>query len=151
MNQPDRIKLQPSGSGFNLPESEWQAALNKAQADQIAGIRHAELSGDPTWRLHVAEISSKVNCHVHLHGHEKYEIVSGTGVLFSGPVEKTDDEDGFVVLSADLLSVKAGDSFVVPESFAHQLTKTGSQPLIIIFACPDTHLANDRHLLLTEN
>ncbi len=45
------------------------------------------------------------------------------------------------------LAVKAGDSFVIPEGFAHQLVRDGESPLTIIFACPDSHLGDDRFLL----
>lgn len=45
------------------------------------------------------------------------------------------------------LQVRAGDSFVVPQGFAHQLVRTGESPLTIIFACPDSHLGEDRFLL----
>lgn len=45
------------------------------------------------------------------------------------------------------LRVKAGDSFVIPQSFAHQLVRDGESPLTIIFACPDSHLNEDRFLL----
>lgn len=45
------------------------------------------------------------------------------------------------------LQVKAGDSFVIPEGFAHQLVRSGEAPLTIIFACPDSHLNENRFLL----
>lgn len=136
----------------------WRQALSSCRLDKLAGIRHAELHGTPEMRLHVAEISTRVNCHYHRHGEELYQVVEGAGILHFGAVEHRvcDDNHGkiafdkgseILVAWQQPLRVKAGDSFVIPEGFAHQLVRDGDAPLTIIFACPDSHLADDRFLL----
>lgn len=141
----DRIKILSEAHSFGIAESCWRQALACALPDKVAGIRHAELGGDSSWRLHVAEISDKVTCHVHLSGHEVYEIVSGSGNLLSGPVNKVGSS--YQPVRCDSLAVAAGDVFSVPERFAHQLVRSGNDPLIIIFACSDNHLGSDRLVL----
>ena len=197
------------GNLLDISEPEWRQALNASQFDKAAGIKHAKLHGSPEWRYHVAEITSKVNCHYHRHGEEVYEVVEGAGILHFGAVENRvrDGGNGKIAVdkaglsgseaintackvinsathlaaghgafpiaglaalnvSSDILKeaieelesetsvawqqplrVKAGDSFVIPEGFAHQLVRDGDAPLTIIFACPDSHLADDRFLL----
>jgi len=144
-NVTEKIKLLSAAHGFDIAQNVWRAALNRAKPDPVARIRHAELGGDSSWRLHVAEISDKVACHVHFDGHEIYEIVSGSGVMLSSPVAAAGGE--FRAIRSDSLSVKAGDVFSVPEGFAHQLVRSGNEPLIIIFACSDNHLGEDRQVL----
>lgn len=144
-NQEEKIVKLTAAHGFGIDQNVWHSALAKAERDVAVGIRHAELGGDSSWRLHVAEISGKIACHVHHQGHEVYEIVSGSGVMLSGPVEKSGQSQK--VARCDSLAVKAGDVFSVPEGFAHQLVRDGAEPLIIIFACSDNHLGEDRMIL----
>ncbi|KAF1082259.1 MAG: hypothetical protein GQF41_1899 [Candidatus Rifleibacterium amylolyticum] len=144
-NATEKIKLLSAAHGFGIAQNVWREALEKAKPDLVAKIRHAELGGDSSWRLHVAEISDRVACHVHFEGHEIYEIVRGSGVMLSAPVEGSGASCRAV--RCDSLPVKAGDVFSVPEGFAHQLVRSGSEPLIIIFACSDNHLGEDRQVL----
>jgi len=144
-NVAERIRLLSAAHGFGIAQNVWREALDQAKPDPVARIRHAELGGDSSWRLHVAEISDKVACHVHFDGHEIYEIVSGSGVMLSSPVEK--NGSACRVVRCDSLPVGAGDVFSVPEGFAHQLVRNGNEPLIIIFACSDNHLGEDRQVL----
>ena len=132
----------PWGISFDVGENSWRAALAAAKVDLVASIKHAQLQGDESWRLHVAEISHKVACHVHKNGIEVYEIVAGTGTLCSGPADLSDESPQ--LLARHKLPVKEGDAFVVPGCYAHQLVRSGSAPLIILFACPDEHLGADR-------
>lgn len=141
----EKISRLSSVHRFGIAETAWRKALMSATLDSVAGIKHAELCGDSSRRLHVAEISDKVTCHVHLCGCEAYEIVSGGGKLLSGPVSKTGGV--YLPIRYDSLTVKAGDVFNVPENFAHQLVRVGNEPLIIIFACSDSHLGSDRLVL----
>jgi len=134
-------RLSP-GNGFDISIEILQESLAKAEPDKIANIRHAQLTGDALWRLHVAEIADKVACHMHGSGCEVYEIVSGLGTLYSGPVARSEPRTG--LLQSHSLKVASGDVFIVPQGYAHQLVRTGNEPLIIIFACPDSHLAEDR-------
>ena len=46
----------------------WKQALDKVSIDPVANIKHTELYGEIKWRIHVAQISSKVTCHVHCNG-----------------------------------------------------------------------------------
>lgn len=144
-NAAEKIRLLSSAHGFGIAPNVWQEALARAKTDLVAKIRHAELGGDSSWRLHVAEISDRVACHVHFEGHEIYEIVCGCGVMLSAPVKSS----GALcrTVRCDSLPVKAGDVFSVPEGFAHQLVRSGNEPLIIIFACSDNHLGEDRMVL----
>lgn len=126
----------------------WRAALGNVEPDPIAGIRHSSITGNEAWRLHVAEIPEKVTCHYHTCGDEIYEVVEGSGILHYGPVQKT--AENVTVSWQKPLEVSAGATFSIPEWFAHQLVRTGSGPLTIIFACPDTHLGSDRFIIAKE-
>lgn len=136
----------------DVDDKVWRQALSSCRLDKIAGIRHAELHGTPEMRLHVAEISTRVNCHYHRRGEERYQVVEGAGNLHYGIV--CEPAAGLAEAGAapavdwqKPLAVKAGDSFIIPQGFAHQLVRDGDAPLTIIFACPDSHLADDRFLL----
>ncbi|MGB3300538.1 MAG: hypothetical protein WBA76_19925, partial [Phormidesmis sp.] len=115
------------------------------------GIRHAALSGDEGWRIHVAAIPKQVGCHYHQQGDETYEVVQGEGTLHFGKVvaQGVNSADLQTVEWASPLKVAAGDCFVIPEGYAHQLKRRGAEDLTILFACPDAHIddAGDRHHL----
>lgn len=136
----------PEESVFlQIDETIWKRALQSASHDNQAMIRHASISGGPEWRLHVAEIEKAVACHVHFSGTEHYKVVAGTGVLCYGPVLGKDGD--YRIAWQKKVAVGNGDMFVIPENYAHQLMRKGKEPLIILFACPDTHLGNDRVIL----
>lgn len=139
------VELLPPGSGFAVASELWRSALAETTPDVVAKIRHAQLQGNPDWRLHIAEIDDKVACHLHRQEIEVYEIVAGSGILYSGPVAI--NESNLELISHNKLVVEAGDVFIVPEGYAHQLLRVGNEPLIIIFACPDAHLAEDRLIM----
>jgi oxalate decarboxylase/phosphoglucose isomerase-like protein (cupin superfamily) len=109
------------------------------------GIRHAKIQGCAAYSTHVAQIPSQVGCHYHSQGDEDYAVVQGQGILFFGKVE------GQQVMPEAWrsIAVTTGDSFVIPEGFAHQLRRTGDEDLIILFGCPDSHLDDtaDRFML----
>jgi len=137
--------IELGGDSLNVPETVWRGALKNVQLDTIAGIRHAELYGQPSWRLHVAEITGKVNCHFHKCGAEIYEVVEGAGTLYYGRVIGSGDlQNKLAITWEEARPVSTGDHFTIPEGFAHQLVRHGDAPLTIIFACPDTHLGTDR-------
>lgn len=139
------IKLSGLESSLGVKENVWRLALSEATPDPIANIKHAKLNGTAEWRIHVAEIPEKVACHVHFFGNEVYEVLEGEGILHYGSVEQK--KLHFVVNWNEPLNVRAGDTFNIPEGYAHQLFKLGNCPLRILFACPDRHLEDDRHLL----
>lgn len=130
---------------FAVAEDIWRESLENALPDPVAQIRHAVVGGEAAWRVHVAEIQCKVACHAHFAGEEQYEIVSGAGKLHYGPVITS--AGAFQINWQKPLAVKAGDTFLIPEGYAHQLVREGNVPLIILFACPDSHLGNDRTVL----
>jgi mannose-6-phosphate isomerase-like protein (cupin superfamily) len=138
----ETINKLPQEKGFSIAKENWQTALAKAESDHVAKIKHARLKGNKSWRLHVAEISDKVACHVHESGIEVYEIVSGKGTLFYGPAIPASGNPAVKLVKE--LSVTEGDVFIVPAGYAHQLLNIGSEHLIILFACPDRHLGDDR-------
>jgi len=134
-----------TNEGLHVEEKDWRSALSRVSVDQAANIRHAEIHGSAEWRIHVAEIAERVACHVHRKDDEVYEIVAGSGVLFYSMIEEC--PEGIKTGEVFRLPVKTGDVFVVPFNCAHQLVNTGAESLIILFACPDSHLGNDRFML----
>lgn len=141
----DRIKILTKADGLRVEEKIWRKALGEVSADNLANIRHAAINGTAAWRLHVAEIADRVTCHVHRNGEELYEIADGAGVLFYAKIRET--ASGLVVTDIFSLPVKAGDVFIVPPDFAHQLVNINKDRLVILFACPDSHLGADRFIL----
>jgi mannose-6-phosphate isomerase-like protein (cupin superfamily) len=131
--------------GFTVPAIQWQDALKNAAFDKVAKIRHAELEGNPDWRKHVAEIQKKVACHVHFSGDEVYEVVAGAGTMYLGVVDREDSGDKISEKAS--VALNTGDTLVIPAGVAHQLVRSGKESLIIIFACADSHLAEDRRVL----
>ena len=141
------IEVNHDGLSLGIAESAWREALAKAVPDPIVGIRHAPIKGDTSYRFHVAAIPTQVGCHFHAHGNEDYAVVSGSGTLYWGkPVRGS---DGYSVQWGKPVDVTTGDSFVIPEGYAHQLRKRGAGDLVILFACPDSHLddTKDRTML----
>ncbi len=132
-------------TGFTVPAVQWQEALKKAAPDEIAKIRHAQLDGGSEWRKHVAEIPEKVACHVHFSGDEVYEVVAGSGTMYLAAVEPETVAEQ--IPGATSLELNVGDTLVIPAGIAHQLVRTGNDNLVIIFACADSHLAEDRRVL----
>ncbi len=144
----EKLKLQSDHSRLGIARAAWEVALEKAQADPVVKIRHAVVDGDTQYRTHVAAISDRVGCHFHAHGDEGYAVVRGQGTLYWGKAERTDE--GYSVPHPETpVSVREGDSFTIPEGYAHQLKNDGEGDLIIVFGCPDTHLDDkaDRTLL----
>ncbi|MCK5086903.1 MAG: hypothetical protein KAQ90_05250 [Melioribacteraceae bacterium] len=143
----DLLKLEKFGNNLSIAEAEWKKALAVAEPDPVVGIRHAVVSGDEHYRIHVAAIPNQVGCHFHKVGNEDYEIVEGNGILYWGIV--TIDNGKFTVNWEEPVNVNCGDSFVIPEGYAHQLCKLGDSDLTILFGCPDTHIDDsaDRFIL----
>ena len=139
------IKVEQGFSWIGIKESIWREALERAVPDPSVGIRHAQISGNEDYRIHVASIPEQVGCHYHSTGDEVYSVVEGSGILTVGTVI-----DGEVPPTEwRSLFVTKGDSFVIPENCAHQLRRSGLEDLTILFGCPDAHLSDvhDRHHL----
>lgn len=147
MDNSEILRLNDPTLRLNTPHADWQAALANAKPDPTVGIRHAALSVDTTCRIHVAAIPHHVGCHFHKIGDETYDVVQGQGTLHFGKV--TSNSNDHTVTWQVPLNVAPGDCFVIPEGYAHQLQKRGSEDLAILFACPDAHLDDegDRYLL----
>lgn len=137
------IQLKTVGDSLGVERSVWQAALSSAEPDPVVNIRHGDISGNAEYRKHVAAIPKQVGCHFHAIGDEDYAVVEGQGILFFGKTTRGEVQPQ----DWKTIAVSAGDSFVIPEGYAHQLCKTGEGDLTILFGCPDTHLAGDRYLL----
>ena len=119
-------------------------ALESAVPDSSVGIAHAALAGDADFRLHITKLlpGAKVKAHRHLQGEELYIISSGCGTLYTGTVS----EVGIEVWN-EPISVQGGDTFSISPKMLHQLHNTGEAPLVLIFGCPDSHLASDREVV----
>lgn len=92
-----------------------------------------------------------MGAHFHAVGSEDYAVVSGQGTLYWGKV-KTDEKFGeFRIYQEPPVTVKTGDSFVIPEGYAHQLKSTGDEELVIVFGCPDHHLSGDHDRTILPN
>jgi mannose-6-phosphate isomerase-like protein (cupin superfamily) len=148
------LSLRSDRASLGASEEEWRTALTGANPDPAVGIRHAALSGDEHYRLHVASIPQRVGCHYHRIGDEQYSVVQGQGVMHFGLVNEQqygamgDTTTKGVVRRWYQLAVKVGDTFTIPQQYAHQLCSVGSEELVIVFACPDSHLdERDRTLL----
>lgn len=74
--------------------------------------------------------------HYHCQGDEVYIIFSGMGVIKTWQPENAAD------MAA--VQVEQGDMFNIPPGTVHQLVNAGTQPLVLLFACPPEHLAADR-------
>ena len=147
MSDASTIKVKSDGLALGIAEHAWREALAKAIPDPVVGIRHAPIKGDASYRFHVAAIPTQVGCHFHADGDEDYAVVAGSGTLHWGKPVKSDG--GYAVQWGKPIDVSTGDSFVIPEGYAHQLRKRGADDLVILFACPDSHLddTKDRTML----
>jgi mannose-6-phosphate isomerase-like protein (cupin superfamily) len=134
---------QRDNSASGVKDSEWRERLALVETDATVGIRHAAISGSADYRTHVAAIPVQVGCHYHAEGDEKYAVVEGQGILYFGKIENGQVRPE----SWRSIAVSMGDSFIIPEGYAHQLRKTGEGDLTIVFGCPDSHLENDRFML----
>ncbi len=119
-------------------------ALESAVLDSSVGIAHAALTGDADFRLHVTKLlpGAKVKAHRHFAGEELYIISFGSGSLYTGVVSEAGTE-----VWNEPISVRAGDTFSISPTMLHQLHNTGTTPLVLIFGCPDSHLAADREVV----
>jgi len=113
--------------------------VSKGEMDQVAGIKITHLAGDADLSFYLAEIepSKKINAHYHKKGTEIYQIFEGSGEIRIGKNKNANNWD-------IQKTVKKGDCFSVGEGQVHQLVNTGNEKLILLFACPKSHLSNDR-------
>jgi len=116
-------------------------ALKDAEKDGAVGIRSIRLSGDDSFAFYAAEIDGlkRIGAHYHTKGNEIYQVVEGSGKMNIGVVTEENQ-----VQWKESVAVKKGDCFSVMEREVHQLENTSSEKLIIIFACPYSHISTDR-------
>ena len=116
-------------------------SISKAEMNPLVGIRIAFLTGDDSLSFYVAEIGphKKVGSHYHISGIEIYQILEGSGEIHLGNPLINDSVNWTVSKK-----VKMGDCFTVAEKEVHQLINTEDTKLLILFACPKSHLAENR-------
>ncbi|PTU69904.1 cupin domain-containing protein [Chromobacterium haemolyticum] len=119
---------------------DWKLELENGVYDKSVGIKILKLAGDAGFSTYLTEIAPGVaiNGDYHRHGDEHYHIVSGRGEM-----RLVDVATG----AARTQAVAEQSSFVVPANTQHQLSNTGVAPLVLMFSCPASHLADDRHFL----
>lgn len=138
-NSAEILRLKTDNNSLGISQESWLTALKEAKPDPIVQIRHGSLNGSADYRLHVAAIPKRVGCHFHKHGNEDYAVVQGNGRLYWGKVTKESNVEW-----EKPVDVRTGDSFIIPEGYAHQLASTNKgTELVIIFGCPDSHLDDD--------
>jgi len=116
-------------------------ALKVAKKDEAVGIRSIRLSGDDDFAVYGAQIDGlkRIGAHYHTKGNEIYQVIDGEGKMHIGNPK----EDGKVEW-LEPLEVKTGDCFTIYEGQVHQLENIAPEDLIIIFACPYSHISTDR-------
>ena len=117
-------------------------ALQKVSSQEVydpaVGIRIATVLEDATCSYYATEIApgKSVMPHYHCQGSEVYIIFSGTGVIKTWQPHDAAD--------VAMVQVEHGDVFNIPSGTVHQLVNTGTQPLVLLFACAPEHLGADR-------
>lgn len=116
----------------------WEALIDSCNFDEKVGIKIAKLNGDDQFSTFISVIEPKkaVSPHYHKYGDEYYHIISGSGEIKLKDMS-TNEEKSY--------EVKQYESFTVKENTMHQLINTGSEPLILMFSCPKSHLNDDRY------
>jgi mannose-6-phosphate isomerase-like protein (cupin superfamily) len=146
------LQLSRNGPLFDIDPVKWRNYLAYAPHDSTAGIAHACFSGShlPGYRLHVARIDDRVNNHFHRVGSEHYAVVEGSGIIFFGKVVESPGKTPTVEKPYSMY-VEQGDTFTIPEGYAHQLCALGSKPITLIFSCPDSHLSEQDRIMLKDS
>ena len=119
-------------------------ALEKAEFDKEVGISIAPLTGNSDFSLFAAEIApnTKIGAHYHKHEHEIYQLLEGSGKMYTGIPDKNNK-----VKWNEPFEVKKGDCFTINEGVVHQLFNSSNQKMIVLFGCSKSHLENDRFVV----
>jgi len=127
--------------GKSLGVSNIYEALKDAKWDETVGIKIVKLTGNDSFAFYASEIDAykRVVAHYHTEGVEVYQVIEGKGNIYIG----TPKDDGEVDWKQPV-SVKAGDCFTVNSPEVHQLVNISSERLVIVFACPFSHISTDR-------
>lgn len=136
---------------------DWDDALARCSADAATGLRIAHLSGDAKFSTYLARIEpgSRVRAHVHAAGDEHYHVLEGEGTLILRDLAHGDVAQGVTQGLTQGLTQSRGirmpigrrQSFVIGPHVAHELLNTGPVPLLLLFSCPQSNLAEDREFL----
>lgn len=115
--------------------------LKTAEFNPAVGIRIAPLSGNEYFSFYGAELApqAKITAHYHKSGFELYFLVKGNGIMYTGKPEPT----GAVSWNPALI-LEEGDCFTINEGEVHQLYNPSDNPVVLVFACPQSHLSTDR-------
>ncbi|MCD6027139.1 MAG: cupin protein [Solimicrobium sp.] len=119
---------------------DWKSALEICVYDETVGIKIAKLNGNTQFGTYLTSIDpgKSVNPHYHKKGEEHYHIIEG-----SGEIELINVKTRIRTTT----KVNKYSSFTVNPNTSHQLKNTGSEPLILMFSCPESHLNEDRFLM----
>lgn len=123
-----------------------QEELKKAILDPKVNIKIASLAGDETMAIYstILKPQSQPTAHVHSRGIELYQILEGSGEIYTGKLV------GEKVVWNTPKKVAAGDVFAINPGVVHQLKNTStSVDLLLMFVCPHSHLKEDR--VITES
>ena len=125
----------------NLKINNIYESISKAQFDSVVEIKIMFLTGDENLGFYVAEIGphQRVGAHYHFAGTEIYQVLEGSGEIHIG--KPIDEKNVEWTLSK---KVKVGDCFTIKEGQVHQLINDQDEKLLILFACPKSHLSDNR-------
>jgi quercetin dioxygenase-like cupin family protein len=118
-------------------------ALKDASMDNSAGIKIVKLSGDESLSFYAADIAphTALTPHYHKEGIDAYQILKGTGTMKTGPFAQ-----GATVWT-EKFTANEGDCFHIEAGIVHQILNETDEQLILVFACPESHVGSDRHFV----
>jgi quercetin dioxygenase-like cupin family protein len=121
-------------------ENVFDALEKKSKADLAVGIHIAKLLDGEGVSYYATRLMPglRINRHYHSEGSETYLILEGSGLIHTWSPE----EQG-----VRTRKVHCGSIFDIPPNVAHQLENDSSEPLVLIFICKPSHLADDRVLV----
>jgi quercetin dioxygenase-like cupin family protein len=115
-------------------------ALKDAPMDDYAGIKIIKLTGDKDLSVYVADIAphTQLTPHYHTAGIDAYQILKGIGTMKTGPYV-----EGKSVWTDKFTAVE-GDCFHIEPGVVHQILNESDETLVLVFACPESHVGSDR-------
>jgi quercetin dioxygenase-like cupin family protein len=118
-------------------------ALQSAVMDDYAGIKIVKLTGDESLSFYVADIAphTELTPHYHKAGIDAYQILKGAGTMKTGPFV----EGAFAW--TEKFTANEGDCFHIEPGIVHQILNETDEQLILVFACPESHVGSDRHFV----
>ncbi|MCC7006809.1 MAG: cupin domain-containing protein [Ottowia sp.] len=108
-----------------------------AKKDSTIGIAITTMLESEGLSFYATELKShtKITPHYHKNGEEVYIILQGSGVMHT-----FSHTEGITKTEA----VKTGDVFKIASYVTHQLENNNDSNLTLLFACPPSHLSEDR-------